>query len=125
MKRYVLLLAACCLPFLPTAAHTQESAASLQSSPQETRTPLVIIRFNQRNVSFERALTNAVAKALETKPDVVFDVVLRPGLRSAGENQLARVVSSMRGMGVADAQIFPLTGRTSGERHDEVHIYVR
>ncbi len=116
------ILAALLLSF----ATALPQAHALPGLQQDARTPLVIIRFSQRNVYFEKALYNAVNKAVAAKPDVVFDVVVRPGFRSSlSGNNLGKVTSSLAKMGVPERQITYSTGSASGERHDEIFVYVR
>jgi hypothetical protein len=91
----------------------------------EYRTPLIIVRFNQRNIYFEKALYNAVSKALSIKPDAMFDVALAPGLGSGvSQNNLDKVVNAMRKIGVPQPQIRTAQGANTGNRYDEVQIFV-
>jgi hypothetical protein len=97
--------------------------------------PLVIIRFNQPHVHFERSLYNAVSKAVEVKPSVQFDIVsLTPStgdaatdqqLKARAETNLRQVLKTMNEMGVP-------ASRTSVHRQEdasidasEVQIFVR
>lgn len=94
------------------------------------RRPLVVIRFNQRAVHFERTLHSAVAKAVEAKPEVMFDVVgVTNNNEERLETRLASVVQSMRSMGVPDSRMNVQTAQESGvgadEGADEVRIFVR
>ncbi len=111
---------------IPGAMALPLPAAQLQAGMiQETRTPLVIIRFNQRNVYFERALYAAVKKALETKPGVIFDLLLHPGPQATGAANLNRVTDAMLRMGLPAERLQAAAGPASGQPYDEVRIYVR
>jgi len=118
------LIAATLLLHAPAPAPAAESGG--YSALTESRTPLVILRFSQRNLYYEHALYNAVSKAIETKHDVTFDVVLRPGNGSTANSPTQqKVLDSLRRMGVPPPQIRAATGPGSGQRYDEVHIFVR
>lgn len=80
--------------------------------------PYVTIRFNKQNVEFRNSLYQAVYKAVETRSDVVFDVV--------GGGDKARVVAdSIAGMGVSPSQINLVDEGGSGEGYPVVRVYVR
>ena len=93
------------------------------------RTPLVVIRFNQRAVYFERPLYQAASQAIKVKPDVAFEVVgLVPDntYRSWAEQKAAEVKDSLVKMGVPASRIQETveTGSTP-EPYAQVHVYVR
>lgn len=121
------ILLVACLMTLGAAALPAASAHAQDAGPAvENRTPLVIVRFNQRNLSVEKALYNAVSKASEAKPTVMFDVVQRPGLKNDGDNaSLNKVAATLVKVGVPQGNITTATGPASGEPFDEVYVYVR
>lgn len=122
LKKLMILCAAAAVlvagQALPASAYAQQGAALTNSEP------LVIIRFNQRGVAYEKALYNALSRALEVKPTAIFDVVLKPG-GSGSDAALQKVVSSMQRMNVPAAQMTAQTGEPSGRRYDVVNVYVR
>ena len=92
--------------------------------------PLVIIRFNQRVVTYERPLYIAVSRALQTKPTAMFDLVsLIPGgngtMAQKAESDLNRVVSTMLEMGVPRDRLSVTRQPGGALESNEVHIYVR
>lgn len=108
---------------VPVAPAPAVAAAPVVAQPV---TPLVIIRFSQHNVYYEKALYNAVNRALEAKRTAMFQVVLKPGFRSTDSDaNLARVVGSLHKMGLPDGRLSSSTSSASGERFDEVDVYVR
>ena len=68
----VLLLAAAPLQAMPP----QEYGSAPATAPRDhTNTPLMVVRFNQRHVYYQRPLYTAVSRALEVKPSARFTMV--------------------------------------------------
>lgn len=98
-------------------------------------TPLVIVRFNQRKVYYEKSLYNAVSRAVQVKPSVMFSLVAYvPQTRDPLLNQrhlnlasahLNEVSSNMVKMGVQANRLSLSTRLNPGIKHDEVHLFVR
>ena len=104
-------------------AFSQTTATELQG---ERRIPLVVVRFNQPDTHFATALTNAVKKAVETKPGVVFDVVVRPALASeTAQANLTRVSTVIQRAGIPISNISTAATPNGGRRYDEVYVFVR
>lgn len=97
--------------------------------------PLVILRFNQRKIYFEQPLYNAVAKAVQVKPNVRFSVVSYvPNVGDLEKDQqlMARankntrsVTDAMVRMGVPLQRLHVKTQLDPRLKHDEVHIFVQ
>ncbi len=112
MRRFfaVLGLAAVMLPLA--------SAADVPSGK-----PLLVIRFNQPHVYFQKPLSIAVTRAEQAKPGVVYDVVSYTSPNAAVSGNLDVVLGTMISMGVPRARIKAMTQASgSGE---EIHIFVR
>jgi hypothetical protein len=129
MHKKILIIMSLMLAAAPVI--TAPSAQAQMLGYNTTSGPLVIIRFNQRHVQFEQALYNALSRALQAKPSVMFDIVSYTpmgasarGQQSAQQN-LARVVNSMRQMGVPAERISVTHQPQSGIPTSEVHIFVR
>ena len=98
-------------------------------------TPLMVIRFNQQKVYYDRTLYTAISKAVEAKPTVMFDLVsVVPESGDAGrdarwaqnaETNLGRVVASMNQMGVPQSRIGVTRRNVPGASGSEVQIFVR
>jgi hypothetical protein len=99
------------------------------------RRPLVVIRFDRPNPSYEQALYTAVSRAMERRPNAVFDVVaVSPGrgnqaqvaLASANaKRQAETVMRSLTDMGLPGDRV-TMSASTSGNvQTNEVQIYVR
>lgn len=96
--------------------------------------PLVVIRFNQRRVFFEKPLYNAVSKAVAAKPNVVFDVVsFVPQASSSGSqdkvdanaaSQQASVINTLQQIGISRQQIRVSRDIAPDTQFHEVYVYV-
>ncbi|MDH5748918.1 MAG: hypothetical protein OEY85_06370 [Rhodospirillales bacterium] len=97
--------------------------------------PLVVIRFDRPNVSYQQAVYNAVSKVLERRPTAIFDLVaVSPSTGGAAKvalnsnksrRQAEGVLRSLMEMGLPPNRI-ALSGKTSpGVRGNEVHLYLR
>jgi hypothetical protein len=99
------------------------------------RRPLVIIRFDRPNVSYEQALQSAVKRALERRPDATFDLVaVSPNAGTpaqvalhtdASKRNAANVVRSLTNMGLAADRISLSATTSASVQSNEVQIYVR
>jgi hypothetical protein len=108
--------------------------AVAQSVPAGNK-PLVVLRFNQPNLSYDQQLYMAIEKAVAIKPSVMFDIVSVAPSTGNPKNDSAwqqvagqhaqQVVNSLQNMGVPLSRMSisgqPQTGLTA----DEVWVYVR
>lgn len=121
--------------FIPAASQAQQvyqDQSYIQASASDI--PLVVIRFNQDRVLYEHQLYNAIAKAVEIKPSVVFDVVSfvpKTGNRrkdekiaSHADQETSKVVGSLRKMGIPQARMHVTNESAPNLRYHEVHVYV-
>jgi hypothetical protein len=110
---------------------TQSGGASQVGRNQ----PLVVVRFGRDNVQYERALYNAVSRALDRRPQAAFDVVaVAPQQsqdanaalsRSKARRQAERVLRSLNEMGLPPNRV-SLSATTSRQADvNQVHVYVR
>jgi len=116
----------------PVASAGSYAAAPAQSG---TRRPLVVIRFDRASVQYEQALYTAVSRALERRPQAMFDLVAvapgrgTPGQVTVASNRAKRnaegVLRTLSGMGLPMDRV-RLSAMTSAQADtSEVHIYVR
>lgn len=99
-----------------------------------SQTPLVVIRYNQPKVFYQRQLYNAVARAVAIKPDVVFEVVsFLPGAgpssqseaaASRAQQQTAALLNDMTNMGIPPQRIRVTREAAADARQHEIYIYV-
>jgi hypothetical protein len=109
----------------PAAAHAQAHHVK----------PLMIIRFNQPTVRFERPLAAAVARAQAAKPDVHFTLVQFAPIYGDGTTQqqladrsdqlLQQVRSQIIASGVSSSAIEVARQQSNAITHTEVHILVQ
>ncbi len=120
-----------CLATFPAYA-VQPGGGAVAAAPRDhTNTPLVIIRFNQRHVYFQRPLYTAVSRALEVKPSARFTMVsvvpTHGGERKyrAAETNFSKVVQYMREMGIPQSRITVNRRSSNAVKTGEVHVYVK
>ena len=99
------------------------------------RRPLVVIRFDRASVQYEQPLYNAVSRALQRRPNAMFDLVaIAPNRGNAARVALAAssskknaetVLRSLSDMGLPldRVRLSALTSNTAAT--NEVHVYVR
>ena len=99
------------------------------------RQPLVIIRFDRANVSYQEALYAAVSQALEKYPSARFDLVaVSPSRGNPAEMALASsearkngeaVLRSLSQMGLPVERVRLNAANSADVRNSEVHIYLQ
>jgi hypothetical protein len=117
----------------PGAPHRPPSAAALVKIID--RRPLVIVRFRRPKVPYEKELYTAVRRALERRPDVVFDLVAiapQPGdpaqitLHSEVSKRNAEsVFRTLTDMGLPAERVSLSATTNAVVQSDEVRLYVR
>ncbi|MBN8530531.1 MAG: hypothetical protein J0L97_01540 [Alphaproteobacteria bacterium] len=112
------------LSALPAAAEPVEPGYG-QFAAQEATRPLMVIRFNQRNVYYQRPLYNAASRALQIKPDVVFSVIATGPDENGIGNRGGEVVQALAGMGIPQRQIQYSAKIDPQAASPEVRIFVR
>jgi hypothetical protein len=136
--RRILTTFTCLAAFVAAAPATAYDTASVDNSyaaqSAMSDVPLVIIRFNQRTVMYERQLYNAIAKAVAIKPDVVLDIISfvpLTGNTQADERlkdnalaQSSKVVNSLRNMGIPQERMHVSREGSPEIRFHEIHVYV-
>ncbi len=104
-----------------------------RAEPGPGQRPLVVIRFDRKNVAYEQALYNAVNQALQRRPGATFALVaVAPSSGGAARvalnrNQARRnaesVLRSLQRMGLPPARV-NLSERTGQATSTEVHLYM-
>ena len=89
-----------------------------------TGTPLMVIRYNQKDVAYQSSLSFAVREALKTKPSVAFEVVDVTPEGEIGRTHGQEVADSISKMGVDRKQVTVRT-ETGAVANEEVRIFVR
>ncbi len=93
--------------------------------------PLVVVRFNQPRVFFEKPLHNAVVKALSKKPSVMFDVVSfvpqvgnQTALNTLAAQHTQSIVNALHSMGVNPNNITTTVQPDASLEDHEVQIFI-
>lgn len=102
---------------------------------QAGREALMIIRYNQKQISYQTQLYSAVAEAVKAKPTVIFDVIgYAPQTNSIKKNKRyyenaqyygQKVRDDMARIGVNPQQITFTTQVNPNLKNEEVRIFVR
>lgn len=111
------------------------SPAMAQMEAMQEAGPLVIIRFQHKNVLYDRSLYMAVSKALEVNPAMQFDVVAFAPVKGTPsrdrayekmtEAYLERVMGSLSKMGLPGGRVNAMMEHSRQVAVPEVHIFVR
>ncbi|MCR9071897.1 MAG: hypothetical protein NXI18_09275 [Alphaproteobacteria bacterium] len=99
------------------------------------RRPLVVIRFDRPGVDYEQPLYSAIRRALERRPEAIFDVVAvspqsaNQGRAALDANQAKRnaqnVFRSLQELGLPPGRVALSAQSAPDARTNEVRIYVR
>lgn len=133
--KYFLPALLCALVIMsPAAPVTASGLVAAAYGSAQADVPLVVIRFNQRKVYFERQLYTAISKAVAIKPDVLLELVSfvpqgasdqqSQNLAAKSEQNLSSVIQSLQKMGVPRERINVVKEPSDAIRFQEVHIYV-
>lgn len=90
--------------------------------------PVMIVRFNQDHVYFQKQLATVIRSAIKAKPDVVFDVIQYvPNQAENGEydSSLQTVLSGFLTNGIAKSRLQASMQSSQDVSSAEVYIYVR
>lgn len=114
----------------PQAAPAEGPAAHVGNSR-----PLVVIRFDSETTPFQQPLYEAVAQALDRRPEAAFDVVAvapqgadraKSSLdREKARRQAGRVLRSLNDMGLPPNRVSLAATTSEDIETNEVHIYLR
>ena len=126
-------LAANAITTAPGTPRRPPSAAALAKI--NDRRPLVIIRFYRRKVPYEKTLYTAVRRALERRPNVVFDLVAVAPQQNdpaqitlhseASKRNAENVFRSLTTMGLPAERVSLSATTNAIAQSDEVRLYVR
>jgi hypothetical protein len=116
--------------------HQADRQRGPKPAPAATaRRPLVVIRFDRRDVPYEAALYTAVSRALERRPSAVFDLVaVSPNGGSDAETahnadeaqrDAERVMRTLSKMGLPADRVTLSAMFSTGISDNEVRIFVR
>jgi hypothetical protein len=137
--RYLPLLAAFCAAFSPLSAGATDSMAGqavvqptgivTEGAPAQVPVPakpLIVIRFNQKRVYFERALRQAVASAEKTRAGVMPSGMDNHQTPRESQNTMVyqqAVINALQNLGIPPARIRTSTGYEPVQS-PEVRVFV-
>jgi hypothetical protein len=104
------------------------AVATVSAETFAQRRPLVVIRFDKPDVAYEPQLYQALSRALERRPDAVFDLVAvspQGGNPSAARRNADTVFQSMTNMGLPAERVAMAAMPSDAAKTPEVHIYVQ
>lgn len=115
-----------------TAALLAPATPTLAQSYQDT--PLMVVRFNQPRLNYQQSLYNVLTRALETKPDVFFNVIalvpqvgnpsVDQKLQADAQGKAGGLVGEMVRMGIPQNRL-RVTYQKAGVEYPEVHVFVQ
>ena len=118
---------------LDAVASGRQNSIGLRTQRSISSRPLVVIRFDRKDVAYEKALYNAVNRVLESRPGSTFSLVaIAPNLGGAAKLAVDRnkarrnaenVLRSLQRMGLSPNRI-SLSERTARATSTEVHLYI-
>jgi hypothetical protein len=111
-----------------SAVSLSAPASSTATNPASSRRPLVVIRFDRPDVEYQQALYSAVNRALEVRPQAVFDLVaVAPprGSTTQAQRNAENVLRSLANMGLPANRISMSAMSSPAAKTNEVHLYVR
>ena len=134
-------------PAAPATAMPQTAAAPQAQPPQTadgaappgsglaTGRPYVVIRFTETTVDYEKALAEAVKRAVALKPDLAFDMVAvtpRAGtaeeladLTEKAHAEAAAVMKSLSALGIGPERVSMMTWTGQPTDVNEIRLYIR
>jgi hypothetical protein len=100
-----------------------------------TGRPYVVIRFTESNVDYEKALSEAVKRAVARKPNLAFDLVAvtpRAGtaedladLTEQAHSEAASVMKSLSDLGIGPDRVSVMTWTGQPTDVNEIRLYIR
>lgn len=121
------------MPAVPADPVSRPSVVAPQAEDFVQR-PLVKIRFDRKNVAYEKPLHMAVNEVLQRYPDVSFNVLaLHPSSGSAAETAIEstrakryaqKIVRALSDQGVHEGQVSTSFDASADIESNEVHVYI-
>jgi hypothetical protein len=118
-----------------TAGGAETSGVSPPGSGLATGRPYVVIRFAESSVDYEKALSEAVKRAVARKPNLAFDLVAvtpRAGtaedlvdLTEKAHAEAAAVMKSLSALGIGPERVSMMTWTGQPTDVNEIRLYIR
>lgn len=128
----LIVLVAACIALPTSQAHAQASQPAQPGAQEDV--PLVIVRYNQERVYYDRQLYRAASRALEIKPGATFTVVSfvpqpasqrqQQRMQRLASKQTNQFVSDLVQMGIPRERIQVSREPVRDSRYHEIYLYV-
>lgn len=122
-------------PVTRSSLPARHAEATAHPAATDGNRPLVVIRFDRPNVSYEEALYTAISRALERKPSATFELVaVAPSAGTAAQvavnsnaskHNAEDVMRSLTNMGLPADRVTLSATTSAAINSNEVRIYVR
>ena len=120
----------------PSSSHAQPNRqAEENAANMGIDIPLVILRYNKRNINYKDQLYRAISKAVEVKPNIVIDIVsyIPKGktksrnqyLTKRAGNNLHKLVMNLTNMGIPRNSINISKEIDPSLKFNEIHLFIR
>jgi hypothetical protein len=119
------MLMACVGASAPSNAYAQGAQSDI---------PLLVLRYNQPRIYYDKQLYAAVSKAVAIKPDVRFSLVSfvpangsddrQEQMAALASQQTNQVVAALKNMGVPQSRVNVSRETMSDARYHEIYMYV-
>lgn len=97
----------------------------------QSEVPLMVVRYNQARVYYDKQLYNVAKKAVNIKPNVIFSIVsyvpkanAQDTVDEMANNQVGKFVNDLRKMGVPDKNIDVTTKHVADSKYHEIYLFV-
>jgi hypothetical protein len=111
-----MMVMACVLPL--ASAHAQNDV------------PLLVLRYNQPRIYYDKQLYTAVSKAVAIKPEVRFSIVSfvpdqgGEAMQQAATAQTNALIASLQKMGIPASRISVSSEKVNDAPYHEIYLYV-
>ncbi len=110
------------------------SAAVPSNAHAQSDIPLLVLRYNQPRIYYDKQLYAAVSKAVAIKPEVVFSIVSfvpangsedrQEQMAVIAAQQTNQLVAAMKNMGIPQNRINVSRETVNDARYHEIYMYV-
>jgi hypothetical protein len=102
----------------------------LASANAQNDIPLMVLRYNQPRIYYDKQLYTAISKAVAIKPEVRFSLVSfvpeqgGEAMEQTASGQTAKLVASLKQMGIPQSRITVSSEKVNDAPYHEIYLYV-
>lgn len=106
------------------------SALPIANAQSQSDVPLLVLRYNQPHIYYDKQLFSAVSKAVAIKPTVTFSLVSfvpavgGEAMEAAANSHATTLVKKLQGMGIPAGHIKVSQQRVDDAKYHEIYLYV-